>query len=39
MKLLTVQLSLVTLYVVPVRTDFDPQRQVLERPQPLFFPY
>jgi hypothetical protein len=24
---------------MPVRTDCDPQRHVLERPQPLFFPY
>ena len=39
MKLLIVQFSPVTFNVMPVRTDYDPQRHVLERPQPLSFLY
>jgi len=39
MKLLTVQFSPLTFYVMSTSPDCVPQRHVLERPQPFFFSY
>jgi len=38
MKLMIIQFSAVTCYVIPCRPQYVPQHTLLEHPQPMFFP-